>query len=185
MDQKNGIWVPNCQYYHDSRRKIKLQILSWRFLPQVNAQCYMPLKFVIRLKVYAQIMNFTRQSIQNFIMTPPLGNSCTFTFFWQTSVLQCDICSHRFQENNNTFQASLLWTNQQLIQRKKSYIKSQLFLLLLIANVLKKLQCFTRKCFSTQNFTYNTEDTLLIVGYKLFIIFVIYLQVLHCHYFAL
>ena len=106
-------------------------------------------------------------------------------FFWQTSVLQCDICSHRFQENNNTFQASLLWTNQQIIQRKKSYIKSQLFLLLLIANVLKKVQCFTRKCFSTQNFTYNTEDTLLIVGYKLFIIFVIYLQVLHCHYFAL
>ena len=145
----------------------------------------MPLKFVIRLKVYAQIMNFTRQSIQNIIMTPPLGNSRTFTFFWQTSVLQCDICSHRFQENNNTFQASLLWTNQQLIQRKKSYIKSQLFLLLLIANVLKKVQCFTRKCFSTQNFTYNTEDTLLIVGYKLFIIFVIYLQVLHCHYFSL
>lgn len=140
----------------------------------------MPLKFVIRLKVYAQIMNLMRQSIQNFIMTPPLGNSRTFTFFWQTSVLQCDICSHWFQENNNTFQASL-----QLIQRKKSYIKSQLFLLLLIANVLKKVKCFTRKCFSTQNFTYNTKDTLLIVGYKLFIIFVIYLQVLHCHYFTL
>ena len=26
-------YLPNCQYYHDSRRKIKLQILSWRFLP--------------------------------------------------------------------------------------------------------------------------------------------------------
>lgn len=80
MDQKNGIWVPNCQYYHDSRRKIKLQILSWRFLPQVNAQCYMPLKFVIRLKVYAQIMNFTRQSIQNFIMTPLLATPAHLHF---------------------------------------------------------------------------------------------------------
>lgn len=137
------------------------------------------MKFLIRLKVYTQVMNFMH----------PLGNSQTFAFFFDrphcyrvtsVAVATSTKLTHQFQENNNVFQESCLWTNQQLIKRKKSYSKLQ-FLLLLIANVLKKVKSFISKWFSTRNFTYTTEDTLF-VGYKLFIIFVIYLQFFHCHY---
>ena len=62
------------------------------------------------------------------------------------------------QENNNTFQESWSWANQQLVKNNKlleaenSSIDSKTF--------LKKAKCFTRRCFF-RNFTYITQETYL------------------------